>query len=761
MPNDPTTPTSTGLRIRVRGQVQGVGFRPFIWQLARKHGVTGEVLNDPEGVLIHASGASDAFLSAIRSEAPPLSRVDAVEVTDHLFEAAPTGFLIAASDGVGAQTRVTPDAATCADCLAEINDPSDRRAGYAFANCTHCGPRFSILDRLPYDRAQTSMAAFEMCADCAAEYADPGDRRFHAQPVACPACGPQVWAETAGADDRLDDPITRARDWLADGKIVAIKGIGGFHLACDATNAAVIDTLRDRKNRPTKPLALMADLEVLTQYATPTEAERARLLDPAAPIVLLDRIASDLPDTLAPGQSTLGWMMPYTPLHHLLLAGFDRPLVMTSGNLSGEPQVIGNDEARAKLSRFADGFLMHDRDIRRRLDDSVERETPHGPMILRRGRGRVPGILPLPPGFEDAPDVLAVGAQMKGAICLTKTGQALVSHHLGDLDGRLNYDEFRKAVADYTDLFDHAPARIACDLHPGYRASGFAKSRAEAAGLPLIEVQHHHAHLAACLGENLWPRDGGKVAGIILDGLGLGSDGTIWGGEVLLGDYHRFERITHLRPVPLIGGDAANREPWRNLLAQLDGADMDGVADELLAERPRDLLRQAVTQGVNAPLSSSAGRLFDAFAAALGFDTAQSFEGEAAMRLEAMAHKAPLSRDHPYSFSRTVDGLDPGPLWQAWLGDCETGTRPEAMAMRFHAGLAQAFAATARALVEDGKAQAVALSGGCFQNTLLLDLTIKALGDVPVLLHGKLPANDGGLALGQALIAAAAPNTDR
>lgn len=762
MPNDRDTPDVQGLRIRVRGQVQGVGFRPFIWQLANRHGVMGEVLNDPEGVLIHAFGASDAFLAGIREDAPPLARVDAVEITDHVFDIPPTSFLIAASDGVGAQTRVTPDAASCPECLAEINDPTDRRADYAFANCTHCGPRFSILDRLPYDRAQTSMAAFEMCADCAAEYTDPGDRRFHAQPAACPVCGPRVWAETSDGAEVARDPVDWAVEQLAEGKILAIKGIGGFHLACDATNAAAIHKLRDRKRRPAKPLALMADLETLSRYANPTEAERARLRDPAAPIVLLPRTTLDLPDILAPGQTTLGWMLPYTPLHHMLLAGFDRPLVMTSGNLSGEPQVIGNDEARAKLDRFADGFILHDRDIRRRLDDSVERETPHGPMILRRGRGRVPGTLPLPPGFEDAPDVLAVGAQMKGAICLTKTGQALVSHHLGDLDGRLNYDEFRKAVTDYTDLFDHRPARIACDLHSGYRASGFAKTQAEATGLPLIEVQHHHAHLAACLGENLWPRDGGPVAGIILDGLGLGSDGTIWGGEVLVGDYDGFDRAAWLRPAPLPGGDAAAREPWRNLLAQLDNAGMSKVADRILDKRPLGTIRQAIAQGFNAPMSSSAGRFFDAFSAALGLvETAQSFEGEAAMRLEAAAMEPPETVADPYPFEAEGGVLDPTPLWAAWVEDMERSVPTGTMAMRFHAGLAKAFADRARALVEYGKAEAVALSGGCFQNALLLDLTVQALGDVPVLLHKKLPANDGGLALGQALIAAAAPNSDR
>jgi hydrogenase maturation protein HypF len=754
------------LAIRVRGQVQGVGFRPFVWQLAQAHGVTGQVLNDPEGVLIHARGATGAFLEDLRAKAPPLSRIDAVETTPHSFPEPPASFLIAASEGVGARTRVTPDAATCADCLREIRDPTDRRHGYAFANCTHCGPRLSILDRLPYDRAQTSMAKFEMCPDCRAEYEDPGDRRFHAQPVACAVCGPTVWMEGGGVE-LPGDVLRTAAVLLKEGRILAVKGIGGFHLACDATNPEAVATLRARKGRPAKPLALMAPLGVLLEHAAPTSDELELLQSAAAPIVLLQKCGQPLPDILAPRQSMLGWMLPYTPLHHILFDHLENigvgPLVMTSGNLSGEPQVIGKIEAVEKLSRFADAFVMHNRDIRRRLDDSVERITPHGPMILRRGRGRVPGTLPLPPGFEDAPDTLATGGQMKGAICLTKTGQALLSHHLGDLDDRLSFEEFRKAVADYTQLFDHAPARIACDLHPEYRASAFARALATDTDTPLVAVQHHHAHLASCLGEHLWPRDGGPVAGIILDGLGLGSDGTIWGGEVLLGDYAGVERAAWLRPVPLPGGDAANRDPWRNALARIDASGLPALADTLFAGKPLGPLRHAMAEGINAPLSSSAGRLFDAFAAVLGFDGPQSFEGEAAMGLEALAAKAPAQEAiYGYSFGIPPRGgaMEDTDLWQDVRTDLRDGIAPEVMALRFHAGVAQSFALQARHLVETGRAKAVALSGGCFQNALLLDLTIKFLGDVPILHHTSVPANDGGLALGQALVAMASDRAE-
>ncbi|SFI46562.1 carbamoyltransferase HypF [Albimonas pacifica] len=745
-------------RIRVRGQVQGVGFRPFVWQLARRHGVSGEVLNDPEGVLILAAGpALDAFEAALRAEAPPLARVDAIESAPHGFAAPPEGFRIAPSRGAGAETRVAPDAATCPACLAEIRSPG-RRQGYAFANCTHCGPRFTILRALPYDRAKTTMAAFPMCPACRAEYEDPADRRFHAQPIACPDCGPRLTLEVEGRP-LPGDPIAETARLLREGRIVAIKALGGFHLACDAANPAALRTLRERKRRPAKPFALMGPLETIRRHAHVSEAEAELLMDPAAPVVLLSTLGdglAPLPAAVAPGMSSLGWMLPATPLHHLLLDAFGGPLVMTSGNLSGEPQAIGDAEARETLGAIADAFLLHDREIARRLDDGVERMTALGPMTLRRARGRAPGTLPLPPGFEGTPQVLACGGQLKSAICLTKNGQALLSHHLGDLDDALTWDEFRRADADMAALFDHRPAAIGCDLHPDFRASRHAAARAEAAALPLLPIQHHHAHLAACLGENAHPLEGAPVAGIVLDGLGLGDDGTVWGGELLLGDYRGFERAAHLRPAPLPGGDGAQREPWRNLLVRLDQAGMEGAADEMLSAHPLALLRQAAARGVNAPLSSSAGRLFDAFASALELvEGAQSYEGEAAMRLEALALRAPAEAARPYPFGRIDDQIDPAPMFEAWLGDRETGASPAAMAMRFHAGLARAFATPARALVESGRACAVALTGGCFQNALLLELTAAALEGLPLMVHRAVPANDGGLAFGQALVAAA------
>jgi hydrogenase maturation protein HypF len=728
--------------------VQGVGFRPFVWQLATRLGLSGEVLNDAEGVLIRVAGGDlDAFEAALRAEAPPLARIDAVESRAASVPTGP-GFVIAASGPQGARTRVTPDAATCPACLDEIAG-GGRRHGYAFTNCTHCGPRFTILQTLPYDRAQTTMAGFALCPACAAEYADPADRRFHAQPIACPDCGPRLWFEAGGARPP-GDAIALAAEMLAAGGIVAVKGLGGFHLACDATDPAAIARLRDRKRRPGKPFALMAPLDVIRRHARPDAAAAARLAAPAAPILLLPMSGAALPHGLAPGLDALGWMLPATPLHHLLCRAAGRPLVMTSGNLSGEPQVIGNAEARAKLAQIADGFLMHDRDIARRLDDSVERPTPRGPMVLRRGRGLVPATLNLPEGFAEAPEIVAYGGQLKAAICLIRDGQALLSHHLGDLDDALSLAEFETADADYAALFDHRPALAACDLHPGYRSSVHAAGK----GLPLIEVQHHHAHLAACLGDNLWPLQRGPVAGVVLDGLGLGPDGTVWGGELLVGDYRGFTRRAWLAPAPLPGGDAAQREPWRNLLARLDAAGLGPLADRLLAEYPLAPVRQAVAAGVNAPLSSSAGRLFDAVAAALEIAPGgQSYEGEAAMRLEAMARRGAGTGAYP--FDAGPPAIDPAPMFHALAADLAAGTAPETIAHRFHAGLARAVCAPARAAVESGAAQAVALTGGCFLNALLLDLCLAELAGLPVLTHRDVPAGDGGLAFGQALVAAA------
>lgn len=767
--------TMPAVRIRIRGQVQGVGFRPFVWHLARENGVAGEVLNDGAGVLIHAEHAQEAvlerFVARLAAEPPLLARIDALERT----RAAPrgcTGFEIVATVADAVRTRVTPDAVVCAACLAEIFDPASRRHRYPFTNCTHCGPRFSILERVPYDRAATTMAAFGLCEDCRREYADPADRRFHAQPIACPCCGPHARIEPAGGaidatggedaagGDGTEDAVRAAARRLRRGEVVAVKALGGFHLACNALDEAAVARLRARKRRPTKPFAVMVrDLAMVRRYARAGAAEAALLSAPAAPIVLLEAAGAPLAPSVAPGQWALGVMLPTTPLHALLMADVDGPLVMTSGNRSGEPQAIDDEQARARLGACADAFLTHDRPIARRLDDSVAMVTGGRPRVLRRARGYAPATLPLPAGFETAPPVAAYGAQLKSAFCLTRDGAALLSHHLGDLDDILTAGEFATAVRDYGELFAHEPAVIACDLHPDYRSSAAARARAEALGVPLEEVQHHHAHVAATMVEAGWPLGAGPVLGVALDGLGLGTDGTVWGCEFLLADYRRADRLATLRPVPLPGGEAAQREPWRNLLAHLDAAGLAQAADRLLAGRPLATVRAAVAQDLNAPPSSSAGRLFDAVAAAAGLaPERQSHEGEAAMRLETAARGA-VGNAAPYPFGTVEHGrlllLEPRPMWQCLLADRARGLPATVIAKRFHEGLAGAVAALAVRLAEREGAGAIALSGGVMQNRTLLEACLDRLAGRTLLTHGETPPNDGAVALGQAAVAAA------
>jgi hydrogenase maturation protein HypF len=743
--------------VRIRGRVQGVGFRPFVWRLAQDHGVAGTVRNDGEGVLIAAQGAAvDAFVRDLTEKPPPLARIERVEVDDSTPDPDVSGFEIAATaDGI-ARTRVAPDAVVCAACAADIHNPADRRFGYPFTNCTHCGPRFSIVESIPYDRAATTMKAFAMCGDCRREYDDPADRRFHAQPVACPACGPRAWVEDADGAVDCDDPIAEAARRLRAGEILAVKGIGGFHLACDARNEQVVKGLRARKRRPAKPFALMApDIATVRRFSRVSEAEARALTDAAAPVVLCEAAGEPLAPSVAPGQWALGWMVPTSPLHLLLCEAFGGPLVMTSGNLSGEPQVIDNVEARVKLGAFVDAYLMHDRPIARRLDDSVVRIAAGDLRVQRRARGFAPETLALPGGLRDAPPIAAYGAFLKSALCLTQDGRALLSHHLGDLDDALTAEEFAKADGDYARLLDHDPAAVACDLHPDYPSTAHAEARAAALNVPLVRVQHHHAHIAAVMAENGWTPDDGPVLGVALDGLGWGPDGTVWGGEFLLCRYESFERLGHLRPVALPGGSAAQRDPWRNLLAQLDAAGAGDAADRLLAGKPVDTLRAMIAKGVNAPPSTSAGRLFDAVAAAVGCapDT-QSFEGEAAMALETLA-RPHVRRSGGYPFADADGVVDPAPMWAALLADHAAGVDAGMMAARFHVGLARAACAVALRLADAAGTQTLAFSGGCFQNATLLSLCLDAAADTRVLTHSITPPNDGCIALGQAAAAAA------
>ncbi|MBD1545476.1 carbamoyltransferase HypF [Roseibium aggregatum] len=763
------TAERTGRRIRIKGLVQGVGFRPHVWRLATDHGISGSVRNDGEGVEIDAWAEADRldrFLAAIRSEAPPLARIDSISFKD-LSEPSPgTAFEIVKSVDGTVSTGIVPDAATCPACLADIRDPENRRYGYAFTNCTHCGPRLSIVRAIPYDRANTSMDAFPMCEACRSEYEDPGDRRFHAQPNACPVCGPKLWLEDKTGPVDCADPLQETARRIGQEQIAAIKGIGGFHLACDALNETAVTELRRRKRRPVKPLALMAaSLSEIRKYCRVTPAEEAQLKSAAAPIVLLEVQGEPLAPFIAPGQDRLGFMLPYTPLHHHLLAAVDGPLVFTSGNLSDEPQAIDNDDARGRLSEIADVWLMHDREIVNRLDDSVVRIDAPGPQILRRARGFAPAPLVLPDAFQESLPVLAMGGELKSTFCLLKDGQAILSQHLGDLEEAATHAEYRRTLALYRQIFRHDPKVIAVDCHPDYLSTQWGEALARETGARIVPVQHHHAHLAACLADNGIAPGEDLSLGVILDGLGLGNDGTIWGGEILLGGYRGFERKGHFLPVALPGGAKAIREPWRNLVAHLTAAFGPGylasvpsgqLADALRAKQ-LPVLDKMIASGLNAPQSSSAGRLFDAVAAALGvcFDK-QDFEGHAGTVLECLARPY-LASETPYPLAVEQGeqaSISWEPLWRNLLADLASGTDTGRIAARFHLALIHGLAETVSQISASCGVERIVLSGGVLQNQILhegLKRQLKCKG-LNVLSHRHVPANDGGLALGQAVI---------
>lgn len=773
--------TRRSVEFRVRGVVQGVGFRPAVWRIATELALSGEVLNDAEGVLIRLAGPSaaiEAFARRIVDEAPILARIDAIERTALREPSAYEGFRIAGSRAGVMATAVVPDAATCAECLAEVGCSAARRFRYPFTNCTQCGPRLTIIEAAPYDRANTTMRAFAMCAECRAEYADPADRRFHAQPIACPRCGPRLSLSAMdGGPVDAPDAIAAAADLIASGHIVALKGLGGFHLACDATSAAAVSELRRRKRRFGKPFAvMMPDLDAVRRYCALGAAEAALLQSSEAPIVLLDASECErLPGAVAPGLSSLGVMLPCTPLHHLLMRALAQPAVMTSGNLSDEPQCIDGADARARLASVADYLLDHDRPIVSRVDDSVVRVMAGRPAILRRARGYAPAPIPLPGGFGAAPPVLAMGGELKAAFCLATSGRAVLSQHVGDLENAPTFDDYRRTLDLYGRVFDHMPRLCAVDLHPDYLSRKLGESMAEAGGLQLVEVQHHHAHVAACLADNDVPLRAGPVLGIALDGLGLGDDGAIWGGEFLLADYRTFRRVASLDPVAMPGGARAVREPWRNTLAHIlaslgwdefEARFANTTLHRSLSAKPVAAIASMIRSGTNAPPASSCGRLFDAVAGAVGIaGEAQGFEGEAAARLEALVD--PGLRDardeaaYPFQVSRDEAGmtrLGSAPMWRALLADLAAGASAAVISARLHKGFAIALADLASELLRTHDAgRTVALSGGSFQNRRLLEELKRRLeaDGVRVLIHARVPTNDGGLAFGQAAVASA------
>lgn len=738
------TDTPSGVQLRIRGKVQGVGFRPFVWQLAQQLRLHGDVCNDGDGVVVRLLEEPSQFIAALYQDCPPLARIDSVEHASLIWERTPTDFAIRQSAGGSMNTQIVPDAATCPACLAEMNTPGERRYRYPFINCTHCGPRFTIICAMPYDRPFTVMATFPLCPECDSEYRDPYDRRFHAQPVACPACGPQLEWRSQHERAEKEAALQAAVAILKAGGIVAVKGIGGFHLACNARNDETVAKLRARKRRPAKPLAVMLpDAEALP------EAARRLLATPAAPIVLVDKqYVPLLCEGIAPGLTEVGVMLPANPLQHLLLQELNDPLVMTSGNLSGRPPAITNEQALDDLHEIADGFLLHNRDIVQRMDDSVVRDSGE---MLRRSRGYVPDAIALPPGFHDVPPILCLGADLKNTFCLVRGEQAVVSQHLGDLSDDGIQAQWREALRLIQSIYDFTPERIVGDAHPGYVSSQWASEMC----LPTETVLHHHAHAAACLAEHGWPLDGGEVIALTVDGIGMGENGALWGGECLRVNYRECEHLGGLPAVALPGGDLAAKQPWRNLLAQClrfvpDWQDYPETAG--LQQQNWNVLARAIERGVNAPLASSCGRLFDAVAAALRCAPASlSYEGEAACALEALASQC-ANVEHPVTMPLNGAQLDVAVFWRQWLN---WQAAPAQRAWAFHDALACGFATLMRQQATARGITTLVFSGGVIHNRLLRARLAFYLSDFNLLFPQRLPAGDGGLSLGQGVIAAA------
>ncbi len=749
--------TTTVIRqqLRVTGVVQGVGFRPTVYQLANNLGLAGFVGNDSAGVFIELEGESEAidgFLLRLQADPPPLAHIDGVERSD-MPVVGDAGFVIVASRRRDdATTLVSPDLEVCADCLAELSDPADRRYRYPFVNCTNCGPRFTITRETPYDRPLTTMARFVMCDACQAEYDDPTNRRFHAQPNACHDCGPHIWLEHDGAIVSTEDIIAESRRRIAAGEIIAIKGIGGFHLACDARNVDAVATLRKRKHRTAKPFAVMAaDLAGATAIASLTDPERILLEAPQRPIVLAEEAAgSELVAAVAPGTNRIGVMLPYAPLHHLLLEPGD-VWVMTSANHASEPIVKDNDEARRQLASLADMMLLHNRSIHVHCDDSVVRVAAGGELPIRRSRGYAPFPVRLPIAV---PPMLAVGGELKATFCLADGKNAFMSQHIGDMENIETLDAFTAAVDHMISLFRIEPVRIVADLHPRYLSTRWAEERF---GDQVVHVQHHHAHIASVMAEN---GHLGPVIGFSFDGTGYGTDGTIWGGEILLGDLDGFERVGHLGVAQLVGGDAAVKRPYRMALAHLWAAgttwDIRIPSVGRASEEERGIIRHQLETGLNSVETTSMGRLFDAVASLAGVRHEISYEGQAAIELEALG-TADITGSYSFDLVER-DGrlvLDPGGVIAAVAGDVVAGATAPVISTRFHRALADAVVASAEEMRRGYHVATAALSGGVFQNVTLLEAAKQGLEETgfEVLTHRLVPPNDGGLALGQIALA--------
>lgn len=745
-----------GLRIEVRGQIQGVGFRPWVYTLATAAGIRGRVWNHAEGVTIEAFGDEEllrAFARKLVNPPAPAARVHDIRCELIPVDPVETFTVVDSRAGGHRSVSIPPDRATCGQCLREMRDPTDRRQGYAFINCTHCGPRYTICRDVPYDRAQTTMAPFGMCTDCQREYGDPSDRRFHAEPNACAVCGPRLTLTDAEGRALDGEPIARAATLLRDGSIVAVKGLGGFHLACDATSPAAVARLRRRKRRDEKPFAVMVRSVTEAQRAVQLgDVERDLLTAGERPIVLAERLRdAAVASEVAPGNPWLGLMLPYTPLHELLLAAVDRPLVMTSANFSDEPMVCDNADALRHLTTVTDFFLMHDREIANRCDDSVACVIDGRPVILRRGRGCVPTRLPLPRTL--ARPLLACGPHLKNAFCLAAADTAWLGPHIGDLETDEACRAFEESVERYQRFVGITPEVIAHDLHPDYFTTRYALERRD---LTTIGVQHHHAHVVACMAEHGLV---GPVIGLAWDGTGYGLDGTAWGGELLVVTADRFERLATFRPLPLAGGDQAIRQVWRSALALLDQAfDGDPPLDRLalfaaIERREIEQVRRMIATGLNSPAAHGVGRFFDVFGAiALGKREAR-YEGQVAVEFAGAADAA---EDRPYSYeieSDTVAAVDLRPALREAVAALLAGSSAATLSGRFHATLVDAGIEMVRLAEQHAGRLPVVLSGGCFQNARLVEDLRRGLAPREVLSHERVPPGDGGIALGQAVIA--------
>jgi len=750
-------------RISIQGIVQGVGFRPFVYRLAHAYQLAGWVCNTSGSVEIEAEGDENAlakFIASLRTQAPPRARIDNLKTSFHPI-AEYDEFVIHKSQSVENEYQlISPDIATCEDCRREIFSPSNRRHDYPFINCTNCGPRFTIIKDTPYDRAKTTMDPFIMCPDCQSEYDDPLDRRFHAQPNACSVCGPRVWlADRNGVEVEANDPLQRVSDLLRSGEILALKGLGGFHLACNATDEQAVLRLRSRKNRPSKPLAVMiATIAKVKEHCHVLQEEENLLSSPLAPIVLLKwkRDGSKISPLVAPRQHDLGVMLPYTPLHHLLLAKADIPLVMTSGNLSGEPLARDNEEALSKLATIADHFLLHDRDIHVRCDDSVC-VVDRGTRVIRRARGYVPDPIALP--FR-AREILACGPELKSTACLTKKEHAFITQHIGDMGSENALVHLKETIKHFQYLFRITPEVIACDMHPEYVSTKYARLLASEKNLPCVLVQHHHAHIVSGMIDNELE---GKVIGVAFDGTGYGADGAIWGGEFLLADWASFERVGQLEYVPMPGGEAAIRRPYRMALAYLyalfgDDVSLAGLPLEQVDRIEQRVIAQQIGQGINSPLTSSAGRLFDTIAALIGVREQIDYDGQAAMELEIVAAQEDQdSQSYPFSIDQEA-GLRIVRMQETILSvirDLRAGIPAATISLRFHRTVAAIITKMCTLIAQHRDVNRVVLSGGVLQNRLLMRLASAALmkQGLEVFSHHRVPCNDGGISLGQAVIA--------